>query len=31
MSPHASTYFNININTTNQPAFSPIIKADEII
>lgn len=31
MPPHASTYFNININTTNQPTLNPIVKADEII
>lgn len=31
MSPNQSTYFHIDINAIDQPAFSPVIKADEIV
>jgi len=31
LSPYQSTYFHIDINAIDQPAFSPIVKADEIV
>jgi len=30
-SPNQSTYFHTDINAIDQPAFSPIVKANEII
>lgn len=29
--PNQSTYFHIDIDAIYQPAFSPIIKADEVV